>query len=78
MVIFYSYGSYFKTDKELGISRCENCNHDAKKILLTEKYKVKLFWILPIYSKLKNRGIFCSHCGHIQNLSKKEYDDMKK
>ena len=77
MVIFYSYGSDFKTDKELGISKCENCNHETKKLLLTEKYKVKFFYILPLYSKVKNRGVFCTHCGNIENLSKKEYEDMK-
>ena len=77
MVVFYSYGSHFKTDKDLGISKCENCNHEAKKLLLTEKYKIKLFYVLPLFSKVKNRGIFCSHCGNIEPLSKKEYDEMR-
>ena len=49
MVVLYSYGSHFKTDKELGISKCENCNHEAEKILLTEKYQIKLFYILPLF-----------------------------
>ena len=78
MVVLYSYGSHFKTDKELGISKCENCNHEAEKILLTEKYQIKLFYILPLFSKVQNRGILCTHCGNIENLSKREYDDMKK
>ena len=76
--VSYNYGSEFKKDKDLGVSKCENCNHEAEKILLTEKYKVKLFNLIPIFSKVKNRGIFCSHCGNIKNLSKKEYEDMKK
>jgi len=76
MVIIYNLGTEFKMDKELETSKCENCGYTKKTYLMREVFVFKLFYI-PIIHRVKRRGIMCSHCGKIKELSKADYKEQK-
>jgi len=76
MIIVYNWGTKFKTDKELGESRCDNCGHQVKKILVREIFVLKIFYI-PIINKTKRKGMMCSNCGKMEKLNSHDYNTAK-
>lgn len=77
MIIYYEWGTKFKTEKDLGNSVCENCNHNTDKVLMKESFIVKIFFIPVIYF-IKKKGIMCTKCGHMKKLNGVEYKAIKK
>lgn len=77
MVIVYGYKDFFRRDAVAGQATCHNCGHLAQNTLCQEIFKVTLFWI-PVFRKVKQRGIMCESCGMLQPLSRHEYNERKK
>lgn len=76
MIVYYQWGTKFKTEKNLENSKCENCNHHADKVLMKEIFIVKIFFI-PIIYFVKKKGIMCTKCGHMKKLNGTEYRALK-
>lgn len=77
MIIVYGWQTDVKKEKNLGNSRCTNCNHDEEQFLAKEVYKFKLFGI-PVIRKTKRRFIMCNNCGILEELEKEEYKERLK
>ena len=72
MVIVYGYKTQIKNDKDLGESKCSNCNHITEMHLAREIFKVTIFYI-PVFRQTRRRIVLCENCGIVEELKKYEY-----
>lgn len=77
-VIFYSYGNKIKKEAQLSEHACPNCGYTAPHALVKEKYGLKIWGIIPLFSKTIDMGDMCEKCGLIKTMTKDEYNEALK
>ncbi len=77
MFISYRYGTEGRREADLGLRTCPNCGHETHHTLYREVGFMNLFYFIPVWRRTKRRGILCEHCGHIQQLTKVQYEHEK-
>ncbi|MGM9669546.1 MAG: hypothetical protein ACI3VZ_07310 [Faecousia sp.] len=78
MIVLYSYGSKVKTVKALGVRTCTNCGYRGEQRLVKDKFSIKLFYILPIFSMTTKKAVFCAKCGTPRALTSREFKQIKR
>lgn len=76
MIIIYGRRETFKREGHVGHGVCKNCGHDADRTLCRQLKQLTIFMI-PVFTRVKQRGIMCESCGQILPLGRLEYQTMK-
>lgn len=77
MYILWTSKDYLKEVKSTGVGECPNCHYYTDKKLCKEKFKLSLFYILPIFACTKKKILVCPNCGEIKKLTSAEYKELK-